>query len=405
MVKYVNARFSGLAPSATLAVKQKATELKAAGRSIVDLSAGEPDIDTPEHIKEAARRAMAEGKTKYTAVPGIPELRAELASYYSDQHSAKYTEANTIVSNGGKQAIYEFFSVVLEPGQEVIVPAPYWVSYPPMVELAGGVAVIIPTKAADRYLLTPEDLDRALTPKTRIVSLNSPSNPTGMGYSAAAMRALGEVLEKAVTSGRCPDLLILSDEVYEKLTFDHFTFASFGQIFPALQDRLVTVGACSKTYSMTGWRVGWAVGPAPIIGAMNKYQSQTTSNVCSIAQYAGLAALRGSQDFIVPMIASFARRTSVARAVIDATPGLALPFAPDGAFYLFVRIDDLIKAGSVKDAVDYASRLLELTGVAVVPGNPFGDEGGFRMSTASSDENVREGMQRISDATRSIISN
>jgi aspartate aminotransferase len=403
VVSYINRRFKSLAPSATLAVKQKATELKALGRSIIDLSTGEPDIDTPDHIKEAALQAMSQGKTKYTAVPGIPELRKELATYYSKQHQVTYTDANTIVCNGGKQAIYQFLSVVLEQGDEVIVPAPYWVSYPPMVELAGGVPRVVSTKATDRYLMTPELLEKSLNPRTRVVILNSPSNPTGMGYSREHLSALGEVLRDAIKQGKVGDhLLILSDEVYEKLTFSHFSFCSVSSVLPDLQDRLVTVSACSKTFSMTGWRVGWALGPTPLISAMSKYQSQTTSNVCSIAQYAGLAALRGPLDFLDGMIASFARRTELARANIAKIPGLSLHHAPDGAFYLFPRIDELCESGKVKDSVDFASRLLELAGVAIVPGTPFGDDRAFRMSTASSDENIAEGLRRLAEATARI---
>jgi aspartate aminotransferase len=400
--QFINERVKQLKPSATLAVKAQATELKKSGRAIIDLSAGEPDIDTPDHIKTACEQALREGKTKYGPVPGQPELRTAIAEKLVRENGLKGDMQSVIVTNGGKQAIAEMFDVTLEPGDEVIIPAPYWVSYVPMVRLSGGVPVVVQTSAESGYKLTPELLESKLTAKTRIVIVNSPSNPTGAGYTKEDQRLLGEVIQRAVEKGLAPQVLVLSDEVYEKLCFEGFTFYSFAEVSPQLAERTVTVGAFSKTYSMTGWRVGYAHGHPTIIAAMNRLQSQTTSNVCTFAQYGALAALQGSHAFLEEMKRNFIRRRDLALNKIRSTKGLDVPVDPVGAFYIFVRIDQLIKSGKVSGSLPYAQYLLESAGVAVVPGEPFGDDGGFRMSTSSSDENITKGLGLLCEATEAL---
>lgn len=393
-----NARARNLQPSETLAVKAKAAALKAQGRTIYDLSAGEPDIDTPEHIKAAAVEALKQGKTKYGNVSGNPELREAIAQKLSTENALPTKTEQVIVTNGGKQALYSLFQVSLEPGDEVIIPAPYWVSYPSMVELAGGKPVIVPTTAQNRFKITPAELKAHLTPKTRWVVVNSPSNPTGIGYTVNEMYALGAVIGESRAG-------VISDEVYEKLCFDSFAFHSFGAVCPELLDRTVTVNAFSKTYSMTGWRVGYAAGPKEIIDAMGRHQSQTTSNVCTIAQAAAFAALKGSHDFIRPMVESFRRRMNIAQEILSGSPLLSLAGEPDGAFYLFVRCEKLFATpGGAKlgGSAGLANALLETGGVAVVPGQAFGDDRAFRVSISSSDKNVEVGVTELVKAVTAI---
>lgn len=395
---YTNARIQKVKPSETLAVKARAAELKAQGRSIIDFSTGEPDIDTPEHIKEGARKALVDGKTKYTAVNGIPELRTAIAEKLTKENKIAATPETVIVTNGGKQALDVAFEVILEPGDEVIIPAPYWVSYPPMVELAGGKPVIIKTDIESRYKITPDQLKAALTPKTKCVVFNSPSNPTGMGYTAKEITELAKVLANHST-------LIISDEVYEKLTFDGYTFKSFAEVAPELASRVVTVNAFSKTYSMTGWRVGYATGPKEIIAAMGRYQSQSTSNVCSIAQYAALAALKGPHDFIASMITSFQRRMKTAIEILGTAPGLGKIPMPDGAFYLFIPYDKArFQNGPLKlsGSAQFTNMLLEKAGVAAVAGEAFGDDAAFRISVGAADDQIKAGAQAIATALREI---
>jgi len=395
---YVNARARRLQPSETLAVKAKAAELKAAGRTIFDLSAGEPDIDTPDHIKAAAVEALRLGKTKYGNVSGNPELREAIAHKVTTENGLPTKPAEVIVTNGGKQALYALFQVTLEPGDEVIVPAPYWVSYPPMIELAGGRAVVVQTSAASRYKLTPDQLRAQLSPRTRWVVVNSPSNPTGFGYTRSELRALGDAL-------RGTEVGVISDEVYEKLCFNHFEFASFGAVCAEMIDRVVTVNAFSKTYSMTGWRVGYAVGPKEIIEAMGRHQSQTTSNVNTIAQAAAFAALRGSHDFIRPMVDSFQRRMRLASEIVATEPLLTLAGEPDGAFYLFISAENFLRTpgGSrLGGSAALAGALLDTGGVAVVPGQAFGNDRAFRLSISSSEENVLSGVRALVGAVRRL---
>lgn len=394
---YVNQKITNLPASATLAVKTRATELRAQGVDIIDLSAGEPDIDTPEHIKEAAVRALKDGKTKYTPVPGTVACREAIAEKLSVQNGIEATAATVVVTNGGKQALSALFDSCLEPGDEVIIPAPYWVSYVPMVELAGGKPVVVQTDADRGYKLTADVLKKTITPKTKMFVINSPSNPTGAGYTASEMRELAAALLDT-------DILIVSDEVYEKITYGDFQFTSFASAVPELAARTVTVNALSKTYSMTGWRVGYATGPAEIIKAMGKLQGQTTSNVCSIAQEAAIAALRGPHDFLKPLVESYARRTHLALESIRQTEGLSVPVVPEGAFYLFVRIEEYLKRNTagITGSVELAARLLE-NGVAVVPGEAFGDPAAFRISVSLADDVLRRGMEQIKQGIQSTM--
>lgn len=391
-MSYLNSKALALKPSETLAIKAQAAKLKAAGRSIIDLSAGEPDIDTPEHIKQGALEAMRQGHTKYTAVQGIAPLLQAIATKLTSENEIAVDASQVIVCNGGKQAISQFFEVVLEEGDEVLILAPYWVSYPAMVELAGAKPHILKTKAEHGYKVSPSELRAALTSKTKVIVINSPSNPTGAAYSRQELAELGKVIESSKA-------LVLSDEVYEKLTFGHFQFCSFAQACPALINRCVTVNAFSKTFSMTGWRVGYAAGPKEIIEAMSRYQSQSTSNVCSIAQYAALAALQGSSEFLKDLKRNYQLRLDMSQDLLSSISGLGLPCAPLGAFYLFVRFEEL-KSKLTKRGINTSGALsaflLEQSGVAVVPGEAFGDDNAFRISIACSEQNLREGLSRLS---------
>lgn len=391
-MKFTNARIGQVKPSETLAVKSKAAELKRNGRSIVDLSAGEPDIDTPQHIKDAALRAMQEGHTKYTNVTGIPELREAISHKLKTENNIKAEPGSIVVTNGGKQAIYSFFDVILEKGDEVLIPAPYWVSYVPMVELCGGTPVVIATKRENGLKLQPEELRQHISEKTKCVIINSPSNPTGVSYSAAELRAFGEIIKPYA------NCMVLSDEVYEKIVYNDFKFTSFASACPEIAERVYTVNAFSKTYSMTGWRVGYAHGPQEVISAIGRHQSQTTSNVCSIAQYAALAAIQGPHEFIKEMIANYTRRINMVLSGLSEIRGLTVDCKPSGAFYLFVNFYDWLENRpelGIKGSADFAEYLLEKVGVAVVPGEAFGDNYSFRLSVSSSDSNIEEGVARI----------
>ena len=394
----INSIMRKISPSATLAVKTRATELKRAGETVFDLSPGECDFDTPQHIKDAATKALAEGKTRYTAVPGIPELREALADRFTSQISTKTEPANVIVTNGGKQALFEAFAVTIEPGDEVLIPAPYWVSYPEMINIVGGVPRIVHTDESTSWKLTPEALSKALTPKTKWFIINSPSNPTGMGYTKAELAALGEVLEKH-------DTLIMSDEVYDQIIYPHFEFSSFLQAAPALLDRTVTVNAFSKTYAMTGWRVGYAFGPQELIKAMSKYQGHATSNVNTPSQYAALAAISGPHDFLEGAIKNFTRRLATLSEHLADVPGVHLRMKPDGAFYQFVMFDELAKNSSApqaKDSKALCQHLIDEVGVAVVPGAAFGEDLGFRVSFAVADETIDKGAALMASAMKKL---
>lgn len=393
-MEYLNKIIKALKPSATLAVKAKAMELKAQGKDIIDFSTGEPDFDTPQFIKDAALKAMNEGKTKYTEVPGIKPLREAIAKKFSDQNGIPTKAENVIVTNGGKQAIHEIFQVMLEPGDEILVISPYWVSYPDMALLAGATSKIIQTKPENGYKLTPAELRNSITSKSKILILNSPSNPTGAAYTKEELKNLGTVISES-------NLFVLSDEVYEKVVYGNFAFTSFAAACPELIDRTITVNAFSKAYSMTGWRVGYATGPAEVIKSMSKFQSQTTSNVNSVSQWAALAALQGPQDFFADMNKAFWARIQLAVDIIEKTPGLSIACLPEGAFYLFIRIDEIIGQGKrFKGSVDFCNFILEQAGVAAVPGIEFGDDGAFRISVATSTEILNKGLSRIQEALK-----
>ncbi|WP_209427435.1 pyridoxal phosphate-dependent aminotransferase [Pararhodobacter sp. SW119] len=380
-------------PSATIAVTNKARELKAEGRDVIGLGAGEPDFDTPENIKGAAKRAIDEGKTKYTAVDGIPELKAAIADKFKRENGLTYAPNQITVGTGGKQTLYNAFMATLNPGDEVIIPAPYWVSYPDMVQLAGGTPVIVPAGIETNFRLTAEALEAAITPKTKWFIFNSPSNPTGAGYGRAELKALTDVLM------RHPHVWVMSDDMYEHLVFDEFEFCTPAQVEPGLYERTLTCNGVSKAYAMTGWRIGYAAGPVELIKAMGTIQSQSTSNPCSISQYAAVEALTGPQDFLPEFREAFQRRRDLVVEMLNAAAGITCP-TPEGAFYVYPDISACIgktSAGGAKIADDesFATALLEEEGVAVVFGAAFGLSPNFRVSYATSDEVLREACSRI----------
>ncbi len=380
-------------PSATIAVTNKARELKAAGRDVIGLGAGEPDFDTPANIKEAAKRAIDEGKTKYTAVDGIPELKEAIAAKFQRENGLSYTPNQITVGTGGKQILYNALMATLNPGDEVIIPAPYWVSYPDMVQLAGGTPVVVPAGIETRFKLTPEALEAAITPRTKWFIFNSPSNPTGAGYSRDELKALTDVLM------RHPQVWVMSDDMYEHLVFDGFEFCTPAQVEPGLYDRTLTCNGVSKAYAMTGWRIGYAGGPVELIKAMGTIQSQSTSNPSSISQYAALEALSGPQDFLPEFRVAFQRRRDLVVEMLNAAEGLNCP-TPEGAFYVYPDISGCLgktSAGGarIEDDEAFATALLEEEGVAVVFGAAFGMSPNFRVSYATSDEVLREACTRI----------
>jgi aspartate aminotransferase len=389
----LSATLSRVKPSPTIAVTTKAQELKAAGRDVIGLGAGEPDFATPAHIRAAGIRAIEEGKTKYTAVDGIPELKAAICAKFKRDNGLDYVPAQVSVASGGKQILYNALMATLNPGDEVLIPAPYWVSYPDMVLLAGGEPVIAPAGIETGFKLTPEALEAAITPKTRWFIFNSPSNPTGAGYTWDELKGLTDVLM------RHPHVWIMTDDMYEHLAYDGFEFCTPAQVEPALYDRTLTCNGVSKAYCMTGWRIGYAAGPQDLIGAMRKIQSQSTSNPCTISQWAAVEALNGSHDFIAENNAVFARRRDLVVAMLNEIEGMECP-TPNGAFYVYPSIAGLIgktSAGGAKIADDeaFATALLEETGVAVVFGAAFGLSPNFRISYATSDEALHEACTRI----------
>ena len=388
-----SAALARVKPSATLAADQKARELRAAGRDVIGLAAGEPDFDTPQNIKDAAVAAIAAGKTKYTNVDGVPELKAAICAKFKRENGLEYTSAQVNVSPGGKPVIYNAMVATLNPGDEVIVPAPYWVSYPDMVRLAGGEPVFVATTAEAGFKLKPEDLDAAVTPRTRWVLLNSPSNPSGAAYTRAELRALADVLL------RHPHVWILTDDMYEHLVFDDFQFATIAQVEPALYERTLTMNGVSKAYAMTGWRIGYAAGPEPLIKLMGKVMSQTTSNPCSISQWAAVEALNGPQDFIKPNQKLFQARRDLVVSMLNKAPGIRCP-TPEGAFYVYPSVRELIgrtapSGREIASDQDFASELLDAEGVAVVHGAAFGLAPFFRISYATSDAVLTEACTRI----------
>ncbi len=380
-------------PSPTIAVTTKAAELKAEGRDVIGLGAGEPDFDTPQNIKEAAKAAIDAGKTKYTAVDGIAELKAAICAKFKRDNGLDYTPAQVTIGTGGKQVLYNALMATLNPGDEVVIPAPYWVSYPDMVLLAGGEPVVAKASAETAYKLTPEALKAAITPKTKWLIFNSPSNPTGAGYTKDELKALTDVLM------RHPHVWVMSDDMYEHLVYDDFTFCTPAEVEPALYDRTLTVNGVSKAYAMTGWRIGYAAGPVELIKAMGKIQSQSTSNPCSVSQWAAVEALTGPQDYIAENNKVFQRRRDLVVEMLNAAEGIECP-VPEGAFYVYPSIKGCIgktsEAGTmIADDEAFATALLEEKGVAVVFGAAFGVSPCFRVSYATSDEALREACGRI----------
>ncbi|KRW94015.1 pyridoxal phosphate-dependent aminotransferase [Paracoccus sp. PXZ] len=392
-MSFLSQTLARVKPSPTIAITGRARELAAEGRDIISLSAGEPDFDTPVHIREAAKAAIDAGHTRYTAVDGIPELKRAICDKFARENGLDYGPAQVTVGTGGKQILYNALMATLNPGDEVIIPAPYWVSYPDMVLLAGGTPVMIEGAMANGYRVTPEQLESAITPRTKWVILNSPSNPTGAGYASEHMRGLTEVLM------RHPHVWVLSDDIYEHLVFDDFRFATPAQVEPGLKSRTLTMNGVSKAYAMTGWRIGYGAGPEALIRAMAKLQSQSTSNPCSISQYAALAALQGPQDYIVESRAVFQRRRDLVVEGLNACPGIDCP-VPQGAFYVYPSISALIgktSAGgtAITDDEAFATALLNETGVAVVFGAAFGLSPHFRISYATSDAVLADACARI----------
>lgn len=382
------ARVRRIKPSPTLAVTAKAGELKAAGKDVLSLGAGEPDFDTPDHVKAAANRAIADGFTKYTPVGGTPSLKKAVAAKHARDNGLEYGPAEILVSCGGKQSCYNLCQALLNDGDEVIIPAPYWVSYPDMALLAGGEPVIIETTAETRYKITAAQLEAAITPRTRLMFLNSPSNPSGMAYTRAELSALGAVLLKH------PRIVIATDDMYEKILWAPEPFSNILNACPALKERTVVIHAVSKTYAMTGWRIGWACGPKDIIRAMTDIQSQSTSNPTSISQVAAEAALNGDQACVATMTEAFKRRHDLLVDGLNQIPGIrCLP--GDGTFYAFPNVEGLMAKLGVKDDLALADRLLNEALVALVPGSAFGTPGHLRLSFATSDVVLKRSLERI----------
>jgi aspartate aminotransferase len=388
-------RVNAIKPSPTLAVTNKAAELKAAGRDIIGLGAGEPDFDTPQHIKEAAIQAINAGFTKYTAVDGTPSLKKAIIAKFKRDNNLDYAPNQILVSSGGKQSFFNLALAFLNAGDEVIIPAPFWVSYPDMTIIAEGVPVIVKCGEEQRFKITAAQLEAAITPKTRLIVLNSPSNPTGMVYTKQELTELAEVLR------RHPHVYVASDDMYEPIIWTDEPFHNILNVAPDLYERTFVLNGVSKAYAMTGWRIGYAAGPAKIINAMKNVQSQSTSNPASISQVAAEAALNGPQDVLKPMVAAFKRRHDLVVKGLNDIKGITcLP--ADGAFYAYANIRPLIRGLGLKSCTAFSEWLLEKTGVAVVPGDAFGLGGYMRISYATADETLVEALRRIKEAADSI---
>jgi aspartate aminotransferase len=381
-------------PSATMAVTDKARALKAAGRDVIGLGAGEPDFDTPDNIKEAAIRAIRDGRAaKYTAVEGIPELKAAVARKFKRENELDYKPSQIIIGAGGKQVLFNAFLATLNPGDEVIIPAPYWVSYPEIVLIAGGEPVAVETRMADGFKMKPEALERAITPKTKWLLFNSPSNPTGAAYTRAELKAITDVLV------RHPHVWLMTDDIYEHLVYDDFAFFSPAQLEPRLYERTLTVNGMSKTYCMTGWRIGYGGGPEPLIKAMAMLQSQSTSNPAAVSQWAAVEALNGPQDFIEKHNKIFKERRDLCVSMLNQANGIRCP-KPEGAFYVYPSCADTMgktapTGKKLATDEDFVTELLEAEGVAVVQGTPFGVGPAFRLSYATATAALEKACARI----------
>ena len=392
-MSFLSKTLSAVKPSPTVAVSALARELKAAGQDVIGLGAGEPDFDTPDHIKAAAKAAIDAGHTKYTDVDGIPALKQAICAKFSRENGLSYAPENISVATGGKQILYNALMATLNPGDEVIIPAPYWVSYPDMVVLGGGTPVIVECGLDQGFKLTVATLEAAITPDTKWLIFNSPSNPTGAGYTRNELKALTDVLV------RYPHVWVMTDDMYEHLVFDDFDFTTPAQVEPALKDRTLTCNGVSKAYAMTGWRIGYAAGPKLLIDAMRKIQSQSTTNPCSISQYAALAALTGPQDFLADNKRLFQNRRDLVVGMLNQCAGITCP-NPEGAFYVYPSIAGCMgktSAGGVRIDTDeaFSTALLQEQGVAVVFGAAFGLSPAFRVSYATSEDALEEACRRI----------
>lgn len=383
------ARVGEVPPSITLAIAAKAKAMKAEGIDVCSLSTGEPDFDTPEHIKAAAKEALDAGKTKYGPVAGEPQLKAAIARKLQSDNNLNYQPENILVTNGGKHSLYNLMMALIDPGDEVIIPAPYWLSYPEMVKLASGKPVIVRTDASTGYKITPEQLTRAITAKTKLFVLNSPSNPTGMVYTRAELKALAEVIVDR-------DILVVADEIYEKIIYDGAQHVSIGSLGKEIFDRTLISSGFAKAYSMTGWRVGYLAGPIELIKAISTIQGHSTSNVCTFAQYGAICALESSQESVEKMRQAFAQRRQVIFELLDAVPGISC-IKPDGAFYMFVNIS---KTGM--NSLEFCDAFLEQQQVAVIPGIAFGADDHIRLSYATDLGTIKKAVERLDKFVRSI---
>jgi aspartate aminotransferase len=383
------ARLADITPSLTLAIDAKAKAMKQDGIDVISFSVGEPDFDTPPHIRAAAEAALEQGKTRYGPVAGEPKLREAIAHKLQTDNALCYSSENVLVTNGGKHSLYNLMMVLIDPGDEVIIPSPYWVSYPEMVKLAGGVPVIVPTTLESGFKITPDQLQQAITPKTKLFVLNSPSNPTGMVYTPDEIRRLAEVVVQQA-------IYVVSDEIYEKILYDGAEHLSIGAVSSEAFDRTIVSSGFAKTYAMTGWRVGFLAGATELIKAASKVQGHSTSNVCTFAQYGAIAAYEGSQDCVKEMVQAFAQRRQVILEYVNRIPGFVCP-RPDGAFYVFFSIG---KTGM--KSLDFCEALLDKQQVAAIPGIAFGADDCVRLSYATSLDNIHRGMERIAKFVQTL---
>jgi len=393
MKTLISERMSLIKPSPTMAVTKLAAEMKAAGKDVIGLGAGEPDFDTPDHIKNAAIKAIKNGETKYTAVDGTPALKKAIVKKFSKDNNIEYNMDEVIVSVGGKQVLYNALMSSINPGDEVIIPAPYWVSYPDMVALAGGIPIIVEGKESNNFKVLPDDIKNKISDKTKWIIINSPSNPTGSSYTKNELEDLGNLLLNYA------NIFIMSDDIYEKIIYDDFKFYSLAEVVPRLKDRILTVNGVSKAYAMTGWRIGYAGGPKDLISSMSKLQSQSTSNPSSISQAAALAALEGPEEFLTERNDKFRIRRDIVVEMLNNCKGLSC-LKPSGAFYVYPSCSGIIGKSTsngkvIENSIDFSSYLLESEGVAVVPGSAFGADPFFRISYATSDSILEEACKRI----------
>ncbi len=383
-------RVTQVKPSATMALNAKASELKAQGKDVINLTVGEPDFDTPDFVKQAAIDAINNNKTRYTAADGIPELKQAIINKLKKDNNLSYEPNQVIATSGAKQALFNLAQVVLNDGDEAIIPAPYWVSYPAIVQLAGGTPVIIGTDIKQNFKISPEQLQQAITSKTRLLFLNSPSNPSGMAYTADELKALGDVLKKH------PNIIIASDDIYEYILWGMDKYVSILNVCPELTDQTVIINGVSKAHAMTGWRLGYAAGPANIIGGMKKIQSQSTSCCSSITQYAAVAALNADRSFFTPMLNAYKERHDMMLAGLNSIDGIECSTS-DGTFYLYPNIEGVMQRYGIENDVAFADLVLGKANVATVPGTAFGTPGYIRISCATSMENLESALSRLKD--------